>query len=81
MRGYAWALAATVACTLVGLAMQGRFDIVNIAMIYLLAVVFVAWRHTRGAAVATTVVAVTSLSAPAPKDRSRGTTMPRPRGR
>lgn len=29
----------------------------------------------------TTVVAVTSLSAPAPKERSRGTTMPRPRGR
>jgi len=58
MRGYAWALAATAACTLAGLAMRGRFDLVNIAMVYLLAVVIVALRHSRGPAIATTVLSV-----------------------
>ena len=40
--GYACALIATLLCTLAGLAMQARFDIVNIAMVYLLAVVVIA---------------------------------------
>jgi K+-sensing histidine kinase KdpD len=38
-------LAATAACTLAGLAMRERFDVVNIAMVYLLAVVVVALRY------------------------------------
>ena len=34
--GYAWAVGATAACTAIGLAMHPRFDLVNIAMVYLL---------------------------------------------
>lgn len=56
--GYAWALGGTIACTLAGLAMRPRFDLVNIAMVYLLAVVYVALRHSRGAAIATAVLSV-----------------------
>jgi len=58
MRGYAWALAATAACTAAGMAMRGRFDLVNIAMVYLLAVVIVALRYSRGPAIVTTVLSV-----------------------
>ena len=46
--GYAWAVGAAVAATLAGLAMRGRFDLVNIAMVYLLAVVLVALYQSRG---------------------------------
>jgi two-component system sensor histidine kinase KdpD len=56
--GYAWALGTTLACTLAGLAMAPRFDLVNIAMVYLLAVVVIALRFTRGAAIATAVLCV-----------------------
>lgn len=59
--GYLAALAATALCTLVGFAMQGRFDLVNIAMVYLLAVVGVALRYSRGPAVATSVLCVLAL--------------------
>jgi two-component system, OmpR family, sensor histidine kinase KdpD len=58
MRGYAWALAATAACTAAGMAMRERFDLVNIAMVYVLAVVIVALRHSRGPAIATTIMGV-----------------------
>ena len=51
LRSYAFAGAAVVACTLMGFAMQPRYDIVNIAMIYLLAVVVVSMRCSRGAAI------------------------------
>jgi len=56
--GYAWAIASISGCTLAGLAMRSRFDPVNIAMIYLLAVVIVALRASRGAAVATAALSV-----------------------
>lgn len=56
--GYAWAVAAVLVCTAAGLAMQPRFDLVNIAMVYLLAVVVISMRFTRGAAIATAVLAV-----------------------
>ena len=59
--GYAWAIGAVAATTLIGLAMQPRFDVVNIAMVYLLAVVVVALRHTRGAAIATAVLSVAAF--------------------
>jgi len=49
--GYACAVAAAIACTFIGLAMTPRFDIVNIAMVYLLAVVAIAVYSSRGAAV------------------------------
>ena len=45
-------VAATAACTLVGLAMRDHFDLVNVAMVYLLAVVVVALRFSRGPAIA-----------------------------
>ena len=56
--GYVWALGATAVCTVAGLAMRGRFDLVNIAMVYLLAVVIVALRFSRGPAVATSVLSI-----------------------
>ncbi|HET9652501.1 MAG TPA: DUF4118 domain-containing protein, partial [Usitatibacter sp.] len=59
--GYAWAVAATAMATAAGLAMSPRFDLVNIAMLYLLAVVVVALRHSRGAAVLTSVLCVATF--------------------
>jgi len=59
--GYAWALGATAACTVTGLAMRGRFDLVNIAMVYLLAVVIVALAYSRGPAIVATVLAVATF--------------------
>ena len=56
--GYAWAVGATAACTLAGFVMRPRFDLVNIAMVYLLAVVFVALRYTRGPAIVTAILCV-----------------------
>lgn len=56
--GYAAAAAAALFCTLIGLLMQPRFDIVNIAMVYLLAVVAVALYASRGAAVFSAALSV-----------------------
>jgi two-component system sensor histidine kinase KdpD len=56
--GYAGAAGAAVLCTLIGLAMAPRFDVVNIAMVYLLAVVLVSLTFTRGAAAASAVLCV-----------------------
>ena len=56
--GYAWAVAATVACTLAGFAMESRFDLVNIAMVYLLAVVIVALRFVAVPAITAAVLSV-----------------------
>ena len=61
MKGYAWALAATAACTAAGWAIQGRFHLVNIAMVYLLGVVLVALRRGRGPTIAATVLSVASF--------------------
>ena len=49
------------ACTLAGCAMQPRFDLVNIAMVYLLAVVVVALRFSRGPAIAAAVLSVAAF--------------------
>jgi len=59
--GYASALAGVLVCTLAGLAMQARFDLVNIAMVYLLAVVVVAARFSRGPAIAAALLSVLSF--------------------
>jgi len=59
--GYAWAVAAAAASTVAGFAMRGRFDLVNIAMVYLLAVVLVALYQPRGAAVAASVLCVVAF--------------------
>ncbi|HLX29593.1 MAG TPA: DUF4118 domain-containing protein [Casimicrobiaceae bacterium] len=59
--GYASALAGVLACTLAGFAMRPRFDLVNIAMIYLLAVVTVAARFPRGPAIAAALLSVAAF--------------------
>ena len=58
---YAWAAAAVAACTLAGMAMSPLFELVNIAMVYLLAVVVVSLRFGRGPAVATSVLSVVAF--------------------
>src|SRR6476646_12295313 len=59
--GYAWAAAAALACTLAGFAMRPRFDLVNIAMVYLLAVVIIALRFSRGPAIAASMFSVAAF--------------------
>lgn len=59
--GYAWAAGATIACTFVGLAMYPRFDLVNVAMVYLLAVVIIALRFPRGPAITASVLSVVAF--------------------
>jgi two-component system sensor histidine kinase KdpD len=59
--GYGCAAAATALCTLVGLAMAPRFELVNIAMLYLLAVVVIALRFSRGPTVLTSILSVAAF--------------------
>jgi two-component system sensor histidine kinase KdpD len=59
--GYASSVGAAVACTALGLAISPRFDLVNVAMVYLLGVVFVALRFSRGPAVLAALLSVASL--------------------
>jgi two-component system, OmpR family, sensor histidine kinase KdpD len=59
--GYACATAAVLACTIIGLAMISRFDIVNIAMVYLLAVVVIALCFSRGASIFCSVLCVAAF--------------------
>ena len=58
---YAWPVCATTACTLAGLAMAPFFALVNIAMVYLVAVVAVAARFGRGPAVLTSILCVAAF--------------------
>ena len=59
--GYAWAAATAAACTAIGLALDPQFDLVNIAMVYLLAVVLVALYQSRGGAIAASVLCVAAF--------------------
>ncbi len=59
--GYACAAGAAILCTVVGLAMAPRFDVVNIAMVYLLAVVVISLCFTRGAAALSAVLCVAAF--------------------
>lgn len=59
--GYACAVASTLLCTAVGSLMTPRFDPVNVAMIYLLAVVVIALRFSRGAAILGAVLCVAAF--------------------
>src|SRR3954471_2581452 len=61
VRGYAWALASTAAATLAGLAMEPRFALVNIAMVFMLGVALVALRQSRGPAVLSALASVIAL--------------------
>ena len=59
--GYALALAATAACTLIGHLMTPAFELVNVAMVYLLAVVLIAFRYGRGPSVVASVLGVAAF--------------------
>src|SRR6267378_1576268 len=59
--GYAWGVAATAIWTALGALTSPQFELVNIAMVYLLAVVLVAVRFGRGPAVATSIMAVAAF--------------------
>ncbi len=59
--GYAWSMAAVAACTLAGHLMTPAFELVNVAMVYLLAVVLIAFRYGRGPAVAASLLGVASF--------------------
>lgn len=59
--GYLCAAGVSVACTFIGLLMVPRFDIVNIAMVYLLAVVVIALSFSRGAAILCAVLCVAAF--------------------
>src|SRR5688500_18302765 len=61
-RGYACALGATAACTLAGLTLGTWLELVNIAMLYLLAVVLVALRGGRGPVVAASVLNIAAYN-------------------
>ena len=59
--GYAWAADAAALCTLAGFAMRPRFDLVNVAMGDLLAVVIIALRFSRGPAITASVLCVVAF--------------------
>lgn len=56
--GYVSAICLVALCTAIGRLMTPRFDIVNIAMVYLLAVVVIALFFSRGAAILSAVLSV-----------------------
>ena len=59
--GYAWAAGVVVACTLAGILMTPRLALVNIAMVYLLGVVWIALRHSRGAAIFGSIASIAAF--------------------
>ncbi len=59
--GYICAVSLVAICTLVGFAMTPRFDVVNVAMVYLLAVVIIALTFSRWAAIASAVLSVAAF--------------------
>jgi len=56
--GYAVSIASVILCTLLGHFMTPAFELVNVAMVYLLAVVLVAFRSGRGPAITASVLGV-----------------------
>jgi two-component system sensor histidine kinase KdpD len=60
--GYAWAAGATIAATLIALGLDAYFHVVNVALIYLIAVVLVALRYGRGAVIAVSVLNVAAFN-------------------
>lgn len=57
-KGYLASLLAALVCTLAGYAMRPHFDLVNIAMVYLLPVVGIALLASRGAAIFSAALSV-----------------------
>jgi len=60
--GYAWAAAASVAATLAALGVDAYFHVMNVALVYLLAVVLVALRFRRGPVIAASVLNVVAFN-------------------
>jgi two-component system, OmpR family, sensor histidine kinase KdpD len=60
--GYAWAAGATIAATLIALGLDAYFHVVNVALIYLIAVVLVALRYRRGPVIAVSVLNVAAFN-------------------
>src|SRR5688572_13208372 len=60
--GYAWAAGTTLAATLVALGLDAYFHVVNVALVYLLAVVLVALRFRRGPVIAVSVLNVVAFN-------------------
>ena len=60
--GYAWAAGATITATLVALGLDAYFHVVNVALVYLIAVVLVALRYGRGPVVAVSVLNVAAFN-------------------
>src|SRR5687768_8203721 len=60
--GYAWAVGATIAATLIALGLDAYFHVVNVALIYLIAVVLVALRYGRGPVVAASILNVAAFN-------------------
>ncbi len=60
--GYAWAAGATVVATLVAFGLDAYFHVVNVALVYLLAVVLVALRWARGPVIAVAVLNVAAFN-------------------
>jgi two-component system sensor histidine kinase KdpD len=58
---YGWAVALSVACTLLALVMYSRFELSNLAMIYLLGVMVAGLRLGRGPSALTAVLNVASF--------------------
>jgi len=58
---YAWAVGATALCTVLGMAMSPLFELVNIAMVYLLAGVLLAVRFGRGPAMLASILNVAAF--------------------
>src|SRR4051794_30934002 len=59
--GIVAAAAAAGLATAAALAMRPRFDLVNVAMVYMLAVVWVALRHVRAAAILAALLCVAAF--------------------
>ncbi len=59
--GFASAAGGVLAATVAGFALRGRFDLVNIAMVYLLAVVVIAVRFTRADAILASMLSVAAF--------------------
>src|SRR5687767_13918843 len=60
--GYAWAAGASAVATLVALGVDAYFHVVNVALVYLLAVVLVALRWPRGPVVAASILNVAAFN-------------------
>ena len=59
--GYAAAAGAAAACSALGYAMTPRFDLVNVAMVYLLGVVLIALRQSRGPAILAALLSIAAF--------------------